>query len=53
VFGNGYALFSEFPRLGGLVQAAREHAVVSKALQEPEAYLAVMRARIEKSKKAE
>lgn len=48
-FGNGYALFTEFPRLGALVQAAREHPVIGKVLKEPEAYLAIIRARIAKS----
>jgi glutathione S-transferase len=48
-FGNGYALFTEFPRLGGLVKAAREHAIIGKVLKEPEAYLSVIRERIAKS----
>lgn len=48
-FGNGYSFFEEFPRLCGIVKAAREHSVIGKVLKEPEAYLAVVRARIAKS----
>lgn len=53
-FGNGYtSFFADYPRLGALDKAVRDHPIIGQVLQEPEVYLGFMRERVAAHNKKE